>query len=154
VRRFTTERSAAVDGASLDLLGLDHSAVEDALRAARDLSPEEIGAAVKGDSEDSGVIAQWLVECQGAKGDRRALVQSLAVRSDGLRMPAWERLAKTFFEKEPVSAMLSLSDRLRLLHGTLEPMLDRELKHRGMVADGETFRTTLIGWIEVVGTNG
>jgi superfamily II DNA or RNA helicase len=154
VRRFTTERSAAVDGASLDLLGLDHSAVEDALRAARDLSPEEIGAAVKGDSEDSGVIAQWLVECQGAKGDRRAMVQSLAVRSDGLRMPAWERLAKTFFEKEPVSAMLSLSDRLRLLHGTLEPMLDRELKHRGMVADGETFRTTLIGWIEVVGTNG
>ena len=154
VQRFTTERSVAVDGASVDLLGLDHSTVEEALRTGRNLSAEEIGAAVKGDSEESGVVTQWLIECQGEKGDRRTMVQSLAVRSDGLRMPAWERLAETFFDKEPVSARLSLHQRLRLLHEFLEPMLERELKHRGMVADGEMFRTTLIGWIEVVGTNG
>ena len=36
-----------------------------------------------------------------------------------------------------------------LLHETIEPMVQRELQHRGIVADS-SYDLKLIGWIEVV----
>jgi superfamily II DNA or RNA helicase len=148
VRRFTSDRSTAVEGESLELLGLDHPVVEEALQTWRDLPPEDLGGAVQGEI-DAGVVTEWLIESQGPKGERRAMLQPIAVRLDGVRMPAWERSAESLYQGEPAPPILSIGDRSRLLHDVVEPMLERELKHRGFVAEDQMYRTMLVAWIEV-----
>jgi hypothetical protein len=34
------------------------------------------------------------------------------------------------------------------MHEKLEPMLQREIAHRGLVVDSGGFEATLIGWVE------
>ena len=41
--------------------------------------------------------------------------------------------------------------RTDLLHEHIEPMLHRELRHRGMVPESGGFHAELVGWVEVAG---
>ena len=52
-------------------------------------------------------------------------------------------------EKNLVQAKL-LIDTLALLREKLEPMLQRELEHRGLAQGSRGFETKLIGWMEVL----
>ena len=51
--------------------------------------------------------------------------------------------------RPPNGACFSPERRRELLHDVLEPMLQRELQHRGLVPEGGSFRARLIGWAEV-----
>ncbi len=147
--RFTLDRDAAREQADLDLLGLDHPVVLDAIRRWRDVAPERVGVAVDG-SEGPGVLTWWFVETRGPSGDHRAFVLPLGVGHDGRRSAQLERAGSGLYAHAASSdGTLTLTARQGLLHENIEPMLERELQHRQIVPAGGSYAAKLIGWVEV-----
>jgi hypothetical protein len=60
-----------------------------------------------------------------------------------------EKIADELFHGEPVAAGVGRSDASALLSDTVEPMLHRDLIHRGFVREGQAYEASLVGWIEV-----
>jgi superfamily II DNA or RNA helicase len=147
--RLTDDRDAATSVDGLQLLGLDHPIVEDALARLRALPPEELGAAVKTDDGLKGVATWWLVEASTQKNERRTFVLPLVLRGDGTRVPQVERSSDQIFDLPQVSSELNSAERLELLHAVVEPTLQRELRHRGVIADEGSFSAELLTWIEL-----
>jgi hypothetical protein len=147
--RFTDERDKATAVEGLDLLGLDHPVVEDALGRARAISPDELGAAVKTDDGLAGIASWWLIEAVTKKGGRRTFVLPLVLREDGARIPLAERKSDLYFTLAPAPSMRTAAKRLDLLHRLIEPTLQRELRHRGVITDEGSFTTELLTWIEL-----
>jgi len=148
VVRFTTERDAARGDERLDLIGLDHPRMQKAIAEWAGLDPAAMGVAVEGNGQD-GVLSWWLVETHGKSGERRTVVQTLAVGLDGGRLPALERRASSMFFQAPAEPRLTFDERLALLRDAIEPMLHRELVHRGVPVEAG-FSSELVGWVEVV----
>jgi hypothetical protein len=153
VCRFTLDRDAARARADLDLLGLDHPLVQEAIKRWQTVSPEGIGLAVSGE-EGPGVLTWWLVETRGPSGEHRATVLPLGVSDDGKRNSRLERLGAGVFTRTGHVNGTTASARKALLHEKVEPMLERELQHREIVPDGGSYAAKLIGWVEVIGGTG
>ena len=133
----------------LDLLGLDHPIVEEALGRARASAPEDLGSAVQAEDGIKGVATWWLVEAATPKGERRSFVLPLVLREDGIRVPQAERNSDRYFALTPVASRMSPAGRLEVLHRMIEPTLQRELRHRGVITDEGSFTAELLTWIEL-----
>ena len=94
-------------------------------------------------------VSWWLVEAQGTGGERTARVVTLAVDGQGVRRPPLERKADELFLREPARGAFSVQERVSLVREHIEPMLHRELRHRGVVPDGGGFHAEMVGWIEI-----
>lgn len=91
----------------------------------------------------------WAVEARGDKGQLKRAVIALAVDTAGKRLVTWERQPEKFCRAQPASQNGTNTDeKLALLRETLEPMLQRELEHRGVVTSNRGFEAKLIGWVE------
>jgi len=153
VCRFTLNRDAARERSDLDLLGLDHPLVVDALKRWQASSPDRIGVSVAG-PDGPGVLTWWLVETRGPSGEHRACVIPLGVSDDGKRNERLERLGAGLFARPGhLNGTPSPAARKSLLHEKIEPMLERELQHREIVPTGGSYAAKLIGWVEVSGGN-
>ncbi|MBK8173473.1 MAG: DEAD/DEAH box helicase family protein [Sandaracinaceae bacterium] len=149
VCRFTLNRDAARERPDLDLLGLDHPLVQDALKRWQSSSPERIGLAVAG-PDGPGVLTWWLVETRGPFGEHRSCVLPLGVSDDGKRNARLERLGGGVFARAGrTNDGHTNASRKNLLHTNVEPMLERELRHREIVPEGGSYAAKLIGWVEV-----
>ncbi len=153
VVRFTTRREVARERADVELMGLDHILVEEAIARARLLPPEEIGAVVRGNDGDPGILTWWLVHAHSDSGERSHL-QAIAVQLDGTRKPALESRADAIWSLPSSSPFLGIGDRLGLLHQYIEPMLRRDLLHRGVISEHSGFSAELVGWIEIAAGEG
>ena len=130
------------------LIGLDHPVVIGALKRWQDLKPEMLGVAVAGD-DGPAAVSWWLVHSTGENSQQHTFVRPLAVNADGARVPMLERDGSELLLRPPNGTCFSPERRRELLHDVLEPMLQRELQHRGLVPEGGSFRARLIGWAEV-----
>ncbi|HEX8359300.1 MAG TPA: SNF2-related protein [Longimicrobium sp.] len=148
--RFTTDREQAKDRDDVDLLGLDHVWVQSQLSQWQQLAPERVGAAVTAAECPAGVLTWWFVEITGSQGETRSRVLPLAVDAAGDRMPLLERRAETLLQGQPAASTLDVGARMSLLREHLEPMLSRELQHRGLLPEGSSYAARLVGWVEVV----
>ena len=61
--------------------------------------------------------------------------------------PAWEKQVDRLFQLEPTSS--DSESRIDLLTGTLEPMIQRELVHRRLLAENRGYDARLVGWVEI-----
>ena len=147
VCRFMLDREAA-RARDLDLLGLDHPLVQEAIRQWQATSPESIGVAVSG-GEGPGVLTWWLVETRGPSGEHRACVLPLGVSDDGKRNASLERLGAGVFTRPGNVSGTTPASRKALLYEAVEPMLERELRHREIVPEGGSYASKLVGWVEV-----
>jgi hypothetical protein len=148
---FTLNRDAARERPDLDLLGLDHPVVLEAIRRWKELPPERIGVAVGG-PDGPGVLTWWLVETRGPSGEHRACVLPLGVSDDGRRSSRLERAGvELLTHTKSSNGTVTLATRQDLLHASIEPMLERELQHRQIVPSGGSYAAKLIGWVEVAG---
>ena len=145
---FTTERNESMRQQDLSLLGLDHPLLVSYMGRYRNLSPSQIGVRVKAPNRRSGILSLWQVMTQGERGETRTSVLQLAVDSEGQRIPTWERQAEQMFQLP--AADTAIRDPDRLLKDEIEPMLQRELIHRGIVGENRGYEARLIGWVEVV----
>ena len=157
--RFTTDREQARAQEDLELIGLDHPLLVAALRRWQRLEPEQLGAAVAGGVETGGaaggngaaVVSWWSIRIDGGDGERRSLVQPLAVAADGRRLPQLEREGAGLFRRPPGPPALAPAQRRALLRDALEPMIRRELDQRGLVTAAGGYTAKLVGWIELAG---
>jgi len=146
--KLTTDRDKAKDQPELELVGLDHPFVQDLLSRFRRIPPEALGVSVQG-SNGPAVISLWHVECNGGSGEIRTHVQPIAVDLQGQRQPSLERSPEGAFQNQSAAPGGNREDRSRLLKESIEPMLQREIHHRGLAAESSGFSSELIGWIEV-----
>lgn len=144
---FCHDRDRAVADEGLSLMGLDHTAVEGWLEAFHDTPAESLGLSVRGGGR-AGVLSIWHVVATDDKGRRTAAVIPLAVDSEGKRCPPMEKAADEMFHAEPARPSMGRDEALRLLSDTIEPMLLRELVHRGTVREGQPYQAELVGWVE------
>ena len=150
--RFTDDRDRATADDGLDLLGLDHPVVERALARWRSTPPEELGSAINEAAAEPSVASWWLIEATTQKGEKRAFIQTVAVRQDGSRVPPLEHNCEVLFNKPPAAPTFSVGERLLLLRQVIEPTLQRELRHRGILTDEGSFTAELVSWIEMGAT--
>ena len=146
--RFTTDRDTSIEKENIDLLGLDHPLVEQYMQRFRSLPDEQIGIRVRSDDGRTGVLSIWRVTTQGERSETRNHILTLAVDSDGQRIPSWEKQADRLFQLEPVPT--TAEPQITLLTETLEPMIQRELIHRGSLSEKRGYDARLVGWVEVV----
>jgi hypothetical protein len=147
--RFTLNREAATNQDDLQLIGLDHPLVQDELGRWRNLPPEEIGIAVSGDIEGALMLSLWMVETSAGNGERRVVVQPIAVNQDGARFPSVERLCEKFLHAPAASPIFQPEQRADLFARVVEPTLQRELKHKGAANGDGSYSAELIGYVEI-----
>ena len=146
-QRFSTDRDAAIDVENVELLGLDHPTVVDYMQQYRQIPETEVGIRVQSDDSRSGVLSIWHVTTQGEKGETRNQMLTLAVDGDGQRVPTWEKQADRIFQLPPSNS--NGKAHLELLTDTLEPMIHRELVHRGFLAENRGYDARLVAWVEI-----
>ena len=153
--RFTLNRDTATGRDDVDLLGLDHPLIQEALVRWRNLPPEDIGIAVSADVGAPVMLALWSVELAVGNGERRVLVQPVAFKQDGTRVPAVERQFDRYFQAPASSPVFSAQERLDMFSRAIEPALLRELKHKGAAKGDGSYSAELIGFVEIsaVGAN-
>jgi superfamily II DNA or RNA helicase len=149
--RFTLNREAATNQDDLQLMGLDHPLVQEQLLRWRGVPPEEIGIAVSGDVEESVVLSLWMVETSAGNGERRVVVQPIAVNGIGTRFPSVERLYDKYFHAPAVQPPFRPEQRAELLARSVEPTLQRELKQKGAAIGDGSYSAELIGYVEIAG---
>lgn len=149
--RFTLNREVANDQDDLQLLGLDHPIVQEELGRWRSLPPEEVGIAVAGDVGETVLLSLWMVDASTSNGERRVVLQPIAVKKDGTRVPAVERQCERYLSSPAATPTFSADDRLELFNKAVEPTLQRELKHKGAANGDGSYSAELVGYVEVVG---
>ena len=147
---YTTDREFAREQEGIELMGLDHPIMIEALERWQGLAPESLSVSVNG-NEEPAVISWWLIHSEGANGEHQSLVKPLAVGAKGNRDTKLEREGLSVFKRQPGKAWLSVEQRREMLSNNLEPMLQRELHHRGLIPKDGGYSSKLIGWIEVSG---
>ncbi len=148
--RFTLNRDTATDQDNLELMGLDHPLVQEKLGRWRSLPPEEVGIAVSGEVDAPVLLSFWMVETSAGNGERRVVVQPIAVTQDGTRVPAVERQCERHLQAPATKPFFVPEQRLDLFMRTVEPTLQRDLKHKGASNGDWSYSVELIGYIEII----
>lgn len=152
-RLLTTERETSLQQENLELIGLDHPIVAAHLLRYRDVPPEELGVCVESPDGSEGILAAWAVEARGDKGHVKRLVVPLAVDAEGKRIIAWERHPESLWRQQPPGKNgMSHEARVTLLRNVLEPMLQREIEHKGLDRANRGYEARLIAWVEATRT--
>ena len=145
---LTTERQLSLQKEKVQLLGLDHPLVAGFLEKFRELPPEEIGLCLKSPDGTEGVFAAWAVDARGDKGRTKRMVVILGADWQGKRHIAWERQPEMLWGAATSHTGKQADEKLAILRNVFEPMLQRELEHRGVGSRG--FEARLIAWVEIV----
>jgi hypothetical protein len=143
-------RDIANSNDNIELMGLDHPVVQEELGRWRIVPPEDIGIAVMADVDDPVLLSFWMVEASGNNGERRVVIQPIAVKEDGTRVPAVERLGERYLQASSTSPNLLPAQRMDLFTRIVEPTLQRELKHKGAVNGDGSYSAELIGYVEIL----
>jgi len=148
---LTTERELSLSRENVQLLGLDHPIVSGYLRKFRELSPLDVGIRVQSPDGTEGVLAAWTVEARDDKGQLKRMVVTLGIDGEGKRHVAWERQPERMWRSGVSAGNGRREDpEITILRDALEPMLQRELEHRGFGKASRGFEAKLIGWVEAV----
>ncbi len=145
---LTTEREESLARSDVELLGLDHPLVVEYMARFRALPAQDVGVRVRAGDHRTGVLSLWHVTTQGERGELRTTILPLAVDFQGQRIPSWERQIDGTFQRPPATGGERPGP--HLLAQVLEPMLQRELLHRGVVGERRGYDARLIAWVEVV----
>ena len=131
-------------------MGLDHPLVQEEIGRWRSLPPEDVGIAVEGDIGETVLLSFWMVEASTGNGDRRVVMQPIAVKQDGTRVPAVERQCERYLHAATTTPVYSPEQRLEIFLQIVEPTLQRELKHKGTANGDGSYSAELIGYVEIV----
>ena len=144
--KLATQRHQSLVRQDVQLLGLDHPLVASLMERYRSLPSHEIGIQVRSPDRRKGVLAIWSVTTHGERGETKTLVVPLAIDAAGQRLPSWERQPDRLFQAAPAEGKSSSFP--SVLGEIIEPMLQRELQHRGISVAPRGYDSRLIGWVE------
>lgn len=78
------------------------------------------------------------------------VVQPIAVKQDGTRVPAVERQCERYLQSPITTPKFTPDQRLGLFSRNVEPTLQRELKHKGAANGDGSYSAELIGYAEIL----
>jgi hypothetical protein len=145
--RFTTERDSSIQAESRDLVGLGNPLVLSYLQRYRELLYDQIGRVVKSDDGRLGILAIWHIATQGDRGEFKTHLLTLAVDGDGQRLPHWEKQAERLFHLLPASQ--TEEPKRSRLTATIEPMIQREHVHKGLLREHLGYEARLVRCIQI-----
>lgn len=145
--RLTTKRDDSLQRPDVDLLGLDHPLIVSLMNQYRNLPLIDLGISVQSLDGQPGVLSVWHVTTQGERGEIRQAVLPLGVDHEGQRHPTWERQLDRIFQQRPATVRTPLPT--GFLKEEIEPMVQRELLHRGLVSANRGYDAKLIAWVEL-----
>ncbi len=140
---FSTERGDANADDGLSLMGLDHRIISKLLDKYRSLAPEDIGLVVRSPTDRAGALALWAIDWIGAKRQTHRAILRLAVDTAQKRIPSWEHRPEELLFADPME-----SESQQGMLETVESVVERELRHRGLTKDDQPYYGHLIGWVE------
>lgn len=147
---FSLSREKATSQDDVELIGLDHPLIQKEITRWRDIAPEDVGVCVLGDVEKPVLLSLWMVEISTGNGDRRTILQPIAIKEDGSRVPSVERQCEPLFHSPPSIPHFTPEQRLDLFDKFVEPMLQRELKHKNSSNADGGYSAELMTCIEIV----
>jgi SNF2 family DNA or RNA helicase len=147
---FSISREKATNQDDIELIGLDHPLIQREISRWKDITPEDVGVCVLGDVEKPVLLSLWMVEISTGNGDRRTILQPIAIKEDGSRVPSVERQCEYLFCSPPSIPHFSPEQRLDLFDKFVEPMLQRELKHKNSSNADVGYSAELMSCIEIV----
>lgn len=150
---FTLSRENAANQDDLELIGLDHPLIQKEIEQWKNVPPEDGGICVLGDVDKPVLLSIWMIELSTGNGDRRLLLQPIAIKEDGSRVPSVERQCEQYFHALPSLPCFSPEQRLDLFSRLVEPMLQRELKHKNSSNADGGYSAELMVCIEIVNQN-
>ncbi|MEA3360681.1 MAG: SNF2-related protein [Thermodesulfobacteriota bacterium] len=145
----TMDRELARADDTVDLIGIDHPLVSELLNRCRSLSPESIGTAVSDGRKKPCSLSIWLVREHVRESEQKIHLVPLAVDGTGQRVPLIEKRYPALFHRPPARSGLSIEERRHMLKSVIEPMLQRELQHRGIASETGGYSVEMVGWVEV-----
>lgn len=148
VMAFTPDRDQAKDSKIFELLGLDHPHVAKHMRALANEPADEVGIRVRSQDGRSGYLGIWKIETEGERRQRKTRLVTIGVSKDGERVPSWERKPAEVFQADPVEG--ASTGQIAFYKEVVEPIFERELKHRGIVTEGISYQADLVGWVEIL----
>lgn len=147
--RFTLSRDVAASCDDVELMGLDHPRIQEELERWRSVLPENIGIAVAENVEEPVLLSLWMVEAFAKNGERRVLIQPIAVKQDGSRVLVVERSVDQYWHADVVSPQIPSDLRRELFTQIIEPALQREVSHKGVANDEGSYLAELIAYVEI-----
>lgn len=143
---FTDSRELANEDDALQLIGLDHSMVSRLIGEYAELPAEALGIAVQSPDGTKGCLSIWKVETTGERGQIKRNLVTLALDTEGARVSRWQHQPDLLFQQPPAISEGNGEELLTLA----QESISRELNHRGIVKQGQTYTNQLVGWVEVV----
>lgn len=147
---FSLSREKATNQDDMELIGLDHPLIQREIARWRDIAPEDIGICVMGDVGMPVLLSLWMVETSTGNGDRRTILQPIAIKEDGSRFPSVERQCEQLFHSPPSIPHFTPEQRIDLFDRFVEPMLQRELKHKNSANADGGYSAELMACIEIL----
>ena len=145
----TIDRDLAHEDDSVELIGVDHPLITSLLKRWRESHPQDVGAAAEAPAGTTAkVLAVWFVQSLGREADTSYHIVPIAVDDSGNRVPSVEKKYAEVFQRPSTPPPLDLPTRQELLTSQMEPLLERELKHRGIAKLSGGHTSDLIAWVE------
>jgi len=148
--RFTVNRDSATPEERIERMGLDHPLIQEQLAYWRNIPPEEVGIAVSADVDAPILLSIWKVNVSVGNGERRVMLQPIAVKPDGTRVPTVERRVEWYLQAPATSPRFTPDQRLELFTLVVEPALQRELKRQGVANETGGDAAELVVYVEIV----
>lgn len=145
----TLDRDLAQQQEQLELIGIDHPLVDRLLSRWRSAEPSSLGAAAAVGAEQPIALSLWLVHSFGARQDAGSHLVPIAVDRSGKRVPSVEKQYRDYFQAPAGRPQFQPGERTTLLHEHVEPMLQRELGHRGIANPDKGYATDMLAWVEM-----
>jgi superfamily II DNA or RNA helicase len=149
-RVCTLNRDLAQENDRIELLGLDHPLVVGLVQRLSGVPADSIGVSVQMAMESPCVLTVWQVQVYGKGNDAGTHIVPIAAGTDGKRVPSLEKRYPEAFQASPSSPHLDAVTRGQVLHDYIEPMLQREITHRGISTPEGGYSSKLLAWLEVV----
>lgn len=147
--KMTMDRERAQEEDDLPLLGIDHPLITRYIQQWRLVAPNKLGIAVQNDIYKHVVLTAWLIQTYGKADESGIYILPLAIDLNGKRQPAAEKQLTRVFNSPPGKPFLQPAERKRLLVEVIEPLLRRELEHRGLSTTETSCSTQLLSWVEM-----
>jgi len=142
---FTTDRDKAMEAENLNLLGLEHPAVQHWLEKWTALDAGNRAVACASDGSATGVLSIWHVAVNTPGGQVVQQIVPIGLDWEGQRSPQLEARSQDLIELGAASPADTDGARIGdLLTSAAEEVLHRELNHSGLLPEGASYSNRLL----------
>lgn len=131
-----------------DLVGIDHPLVKGYIDKYKNIDSDRLGLILK-NSIGNILFSLWYIEVRGEKGERSQYLLPIVLENDYKRNYHWESNYADFFKLIYNSELIEKNKmEISILHDIIEPIIQKEISHKGWLSNNQGYQMKLIKWIQ------